>query len=146
MQLTFLQIPFLTPEYDEIVGLRTEVLRKPLGLEFSVEFLEREHADLHLAAYNEQHQLVGCLLLTQHDDSQVQMRQVAVAPSLQGKGIGRQLVAYSEKTARQHNFTQIFLHARQQSVDFYLKNGYQIVDEPFTEVGILHRKMIKTLE
>ena len=30
-------IEFATPEYDEAVGLRYRVLRKPLGLEFTTE-------------------------------------------------------------------------------------------------------------
>jgi hypothetical protein len=30
-----IEIDFGTPEYDEAVRLRTDVLRKPLGLEFT---------------------------------------------------------------------------------------------------------------
>ena len=71
------------------------------------------------------------------------MRQVAVDESYQSKGIGRALVEYCEQVARDEQFTEIILHARETAVAFYLKLGYEVYGEPFIEVGIPHRNMRK---
>lgn len=137
------QIEFATPEYDEAVALRYEVLRKPLGLEYTPEQLAAEWNNLHIAAYNESGKMVGYLNLTPVDEQEVKMRQVAVAPHQQGKGIGAAMVAYSELLARDHGFKEITLHARQNAVPFYLKLGYEQIGDAFEEVTIPHFKMRK---
>ncbi|MBC7775980.1 MAG: GNAT family N-acetyltransferase [Phycisphaerae bacterium] len=139
------QIEFATPEYDESVALRYEVLRKPLGLYYSPEQLATEWSDIHLAAFDPAGNVVGILLLTAVNEQEIKMRQVAVAPDQQGKGVGASLVEASEDTARSMNFKKITLHARETAVPFYLRLEYQAVGDRFEEVGIPHFKMEKTL-
>ncbi|RYG29002.1 GNAT family N-acetyltransferase, partial [bacterium] len=67
------------------------------------------------------------------------IRQVAVDPMEQGKGLGAALMRAIEPLC-----DEIYLHARDTAVPFYLRLGYQIVGEPFEEVGIPHRAMRKT--
>ncbi len=143
--LTVCKIEFATPEYDESVALRYEVLRKPLGLEYSPEQLSKEWTDIHLAAFDGSSRMVGILLLTPVSEQEIKMRQVAVAPEQQGKGIGAALVAASEEMARDLNFSQLTLHAREVAVPFYLKLGYQTIGDRFEEVLIPHFRMKKTL-
>jgi GNAT superfamily N-acetyltransferase len=140
-----IRIDFGTPEYDEAVGLRYAVLRQPLGLEFTEEQLAAEHGHFHLVAYAADHQLIGYLNLTPLQDGTVQMRQVAVRPDWQGRGVGKALVAASEDLARAHGFQVMILHARQTAVPFYLNLLYSIEGEPFEEVTIPHRLMRKQL-
>lgn len=139
------QIDFATPEYDEAVQLRYEVLRRPLGLEFTPEQLAEEYADIHLAAFDAAGCLVGYLCLTPAGNETVKMRQVAVAPEWQGKGVGRQLVIASEELAKRLGFRHMTLHARETAVPFYLRLGYRTVGERFEEVTIPHFKMEKNL-
>ncbi len=139
------QIEFATPEYDDAVRLRYDVLRRPLGLDFTPEQLATEYAQIHLAAYNEAGRLVGYLNLTAVDEHTVQMRQVAVVPTHQGRGVGTELVHHSEWVAQQAGFQRIILHAREPAVPFYERLQYMIVGEPFEEVTIRHRHMEKTL-
>jgi hypothetical protein len=73
------------------------------------------------------------------------MRQVAVVPELQGQGIGRAMVEYSEALARTVGFTRMILHARETAVAFYEKLGYAKVGERFVEVTIPHWAMAKRL-
>lgn len=146
MALSIHQIEFATPEYDDAVRLRYEVLRRPLGLDFTPEQLAEEYAQVHLAAYNEAGQLVGYLNLTPLEDSMVQMRQVAVGPEQQGRGVGTELVRHSERLAQQMGMQQMILHAREPAVPFYERLQYKIVGEPFEEVTILHRHMEKVLD
>lgn len=140
---------FETPKYrssrwDQLVELRREVLRKPLGLDFSVEDLESESDCLFMCVVH-QDQVVGTLQYRILDSETVKMCQVAVHPDLQGSGVGAALVKKSEEWMRSLGYTLIVLHARESAVAFYLKLGYSLVGEPFVEVGIPHRKMSRTL-
>jgi len=131
-------------DYEATVALRYDVLRKPLGLEFSPEQLAAESSDVHCALW-EGSLLVGCLVLTPQIGGVVKMRQVAVRSDRQGEGLGRVLVEFCESEAKSRGFAQMVLNARDTAVPFYLRLGYELEGDPFIEVGIPHRKMRKTL-
>ncbi len=143
-ELHFARIIHGSEEYKKEVALRYKVLREPLGLNFTEEQLDAEDRDTHLVAFLEG-KIVACLILTEITPSTIKMRQVAVDSSLQSQGIGGKLVKYSEDYARKEGFSRVLVHARDTAVPFYLKHDYEIIDEPFEEVGIPHRKMTKYL-
>ncbi|MEN9613383.1 MAG: hypothetical protein RLZZ628_4197 [Bacteroidota bacterium] len=140
-----LPIEFGTPEHDESIRLRYDVLRRPLGLEYSAEALAAEYNEFHIGFYDDKSVLRGVLLLAPYSETVVKMRQVAVDANFQRQGIGNQLVAFSEVFAKSKGFTKIVLHARAVAVPFYEKLSYTIFGEPFEEVGIPHRAMEKKL-
>lgn len=146
MRLQIHRIEFGTPEYDDAVRLRYEVLRRPLGLEFTPEQLSEEYDQIHLAAYASDGALVAYLNLTPADATTVKMRQVAVAPERQGKGIGAVLVNESEKLAKSLGYDIMSLHARETAVPFYKRLGYSILGERFEEVTVPHFRMEKILK
>ena len=132
-------------QYEESVALRDEVLRRPLGLTFSPEMLGSEASDFHLACYDQEGDLLACLILTPEGSEEIRMRQVAVRPDLQGKGIGRRIVEFSEKFAIGEGFTLMTMHARETAVPFYERLGYERYGERFEEVTIPHWHMRKSL-
>ena len=133
-----------SPAYWAAVELKNEILRKPLGLQLSAEELEVDQGARHLACYRGD-RLVGCLsLLPQESDAK--MRHVAVAADLQGQGIGKALVAYSEALARNAGFRRMVLSARESAVSFYEKLGYRRVGARFEKVTIPHWAMEKLLD
>ncbi|MGO8749625.1 MAG: GNAT family N-acetyltransferase [Thermoguttaceae bacterium] len=131
-------------EYWATVALRDSVLRKPLGLCFEPEELAAERDSRHIACYRGG-RLAGCLVLRPSTGSDVQMRQVAVVPDLQGKGIGRAMVQYSEVLAWELGYRRMVLHARETAVLFYEKLGYSRIGSRFIEVTIPHWAMEKRL-
>lgn len=133
-----------SPLYRECIALRLAVLRTPLGLSFTEEELQRESASLHLACHDGK-DLVGCLVLVPLPDGEIKMRQVAVAPAAQGRGIGRSLVDAAETLARHRGFNLMTLHARTTAVPFYERLGYETVGEEFVEVTVPHLVMQKRL-
>jgi len=137
-------IDHLSPAYALSVALRRDILRKPLGLEFTEAQLASESNSYHLTAWEED-VLLGTLLLTPLESGSIQMRQVAVDDRRQGLGIGRLMVAESEAEAIGRGFTRMILHARDTAVGFYLKLGYESVGEEFIEVGVKHQEMVKYL-
>ena len=144
MKYTVIPIDFGTPEYDEAVAIRHEVLRKPLGLAFSVSQLENEWADVHLVCYSGNGEMVGCLVLTKYDKA-LKMRQVAVKEGHRGVGVGKALVDAAETYSKLNGFDTLLLNARTNAISFYQSLGYEIIGDTFQEVGIDHKKMRKTL-
>jgi ribosomal protein S18 acetylase RimI-like enzyme len=138
------QAPFGTPRYDEVTELRRELLRRPLGLDFTHEELERERHDTHLAALVEG-RVVGTLLLRQLDERTARIMRMAVAPEMQRRSIGRILVERAEALARERGFDSVMMHARSTAVGFYQKCGYRTVGPEFLEQDIPHVRMEKAL-
>ena len=68
---------------------------------------------------------------------------MAVDPSRQRQGVGERLVRRLEAEVALRDIRTVTLHARDTAVRFYARLGYALRGEPFTEVGILHRDMIK---
>lgn len=73
------------------------------------------------------------------------MIQMAVETEFQGRGLGRMLVKELIRFARQQEVGEILIHSREEVTQFYERLGFQIVGEPFEEVGIRHRHMLMRL-
>lgn len=144
--LRLAEIKHDSKDYWETVELRRDVLRKPLGLDFSPEELSKEAHSIHLCARGPSNEILACLILLPRGNSAVQMRQVAVRSDLQGQGIGRAIVLFSENIARAKGFSKMILHAREGALKFYENLNYKKLGDPFEEVGLTHFLMEKSLE
>ena len=133
-----------SPEYLQMVQLRIDILRKPLGLTLLPEELEKEKDEILIAAFEEE-RMLGCCMLIKTDPLTVRLRQMAVLNNLQGKGIGRALMQFSENIARDRGFHRIMMHARKTAIGFYQKLGYEVSGTDFVEVTLPHVIMEKQL-
>lgn len=137
-------IDYGSPEYEQMLRLRYEMLRKPLGLSFSEEELKKEKDDVLMGAF-EDDRILGCCLLSPEDAHILRLRQMAVPNNLQGKGIGRALMIFAENVARDMGYETLMMHARITAIGFYEKLGYVKRNGEFTEVTIRHVIMEKKL-
>ena len=133
-----------TKEYRQMVQLRNEILRKPLGLGFDEEELEEEKEDILMGAF-EDDRMLGCCMMTRTDAATLRLRQMAVPNNMQGKGIGRALMIFAENIARDQGYKRLCMHARSTAVGFYQKLGYRTTGSEFVEVTIPHYVMEKDL-
>ena len=133
-----------TKEYQQMIDLRDHVLRKPLGLSFSKEDLEKEKEDILIGCFDDD-KLEACCLLTKVDAKTVRLRQMAVLSGLQGKGVGRILMQFAENIARDRGYRKLLMHARKTALGFYEKLGYRVNGDEFVEVTIPHFVMEKDL-
>lgn len=133
-----------SPEYKQMVDLRFQILRKPLGLTFQEEELEREKNDILIGCFDED-KLEGCCMLKQEGEDTVRLRQMAVISGLQGKGLGKALMIFAENIARDRGYKRLTMHARKSAQGFYEKLGYEVCSDEFTEVTIPHYVMEKML-
>lgn len=138
------QIDHGTKEYKQMLELRNEILRKPLGISFDEEELKKEKEDILIGAFEED-KMLGCCLLTKVDNQCVRLRQMAVQNNLQGKGIGASMMNYAENVARDAGYSKMIMHARKTAMDFYKKLGYKVAGEEFEEITIPHYIMEKKL-
>lgn len=127
-----------------MVQLRNDILRRPLGLMFTPEELEKEKHEILIGAFEEE-KMLGCCMLVQEELNSVRLRQMAVLNSLQGKGIGRALMQFAENIARDRGYRKITMHARKSAIGFYEKLGYRVSGQEFVEVTIPHFLMEKLL-
>lgn len=139
------QIDYGTALYDEMVRLRSEILRKPLGLQFSQADLARDKSDILIACVEDEDEVLGCCILSIVSPVTLRLRQMAVHKKLQGKGIGESIMNFAETLARDKGYKKILMHARDTATGFYEKLEYKIVGEEFTEVGLPHHLMEKTI-
>ena len=132
-------------EYGAAVALRHAVLRAPLGLEFTHAEIADEPKCFHLAAIAGG-EVIGTLLLKPLDAQAVKMRQVAVHPDLQCRGIGARLVRFAEAFAREKGCARVVAHARGTALTFYERLGYTAEGAPFLEKTIPHQLVMKRLD
>lgn len=133
-----------SPEYRQMVKLRDDILRKPLGLGFTQEELENEKDNMLIAAFEDE-EMLGCCMLVEEKPGTLRLRQMAVLNDLQGKGIGRALMNFAENLARDRGYQIMSMHARKNAVGFYEKMGYKVMSDEFEEVTIPHYVMEKKL-
>jgi ribosomal protein S18 acetylase RimI-like enzyme len=133
-----------TPEYYQMVKMRDDILRRPLGLTFNQEELEAESDNMLIAAFEDE-RMLGCCMLVEEQPGTVRLRQMAVLNDLQGKGIGRALMNFAENIARDRGYKIVRMHARVNAIGFYEKVGYKVRGDQFVEVTIPHYVMEKEL-
>lgn len=133
-----------TKEYQQMVKLREDILRKPLGFSFSPDELEAERNNMLIAAFEDE-RMLGCCMLVEESPATIRLRQMAVLNDLQGKGIGRALMQFAENIARDHGYKVIMMHARKHATGFYEKMGYKKRGDEFIEITIPHFVMEKQL-
>jgi len=138
------QIDHGSKEYDQMVQLRYEILRKPLKLSFDKGELEKEKHDILIGAFEED-TMLGCCILKEIDKDTVRLRQMAVQNNLQGKGIGASMMNFAENVARDAGYKKIMMHARKTAIGFYKKLGYNVTGKEFLEISIPHFAMEKKL-
>ena len=141
--LEFKIVPHGSSDYKKIVRLREELLRKPLGLSFSPEELARENNFIHVGAFIGD-ELCASAMLVPHGVL-IKMQRVVVAQHFQGKGIGSKLTKFCEKYVHGLGYREMFVHARETAMKFYLQNKYLPEGKMFIEQTIPHQKMRKKL-
>ena len=133
-----------TQEYQQMVKMRDEILRKPLGLSFSQDELAKEKDNMLIAAF-EDDEMLGCCMIVENSPERAQLRQMAVLNSLQGKGVGRAIILFAENLARDHGYKIMCMDARKNTISFFEKMGYKICSNEFIKLTIPHVQMEKEL-
>ena len=147
MKITILK-PTNPEEYKKYYILRYEVLRKPWGQPLGSERDEREETSIHRMMIDKKTGkalAVGRLQFNSTDEAQI--RYMAVADEFQGQGLGSRIISVLEEVAQRNGNKWMILSARENALQFYNNNGYEIVKKThllFDEIQ--HWLMQKELE
>lgn len=133
-------------ELDAIIELRYQILRAPWNQSKASARDELEEKSVNAFICDEKGKVIACGRLQENENKIGQIRYMAVAPEYQGKGLGKELLLFLEKSAQEKGFHKVELQARENAVDFYKGNGYTIKEKSFLLWGIIqHYRMEKSL-
>ena len=138
-------VEFGSELHARAVQLRREVLRYPLGMDYTPEQVAEDAYKIVLAA-TDGDEVIGTMQITDEGDGWQRFRAVAVSPMRQRQGIGRVLSAFGEDLVRAKGGHSVMLHARYMALRFYGSLGYAEVGPWFYEVGMPHKRMEKRLD
>ncbi len=133
----------MSNEWQRAVRLREDILRKPLGSQFSEKELQEEKGYLQVIGLLNDELVATAALVAEKDV--VKMQRVVVDAIHRNGNIGSKMMKYCEDVSLERGFSTIYCHARDSAVRFYIKNGYSAEGEYFDEDEIPHLKMIKSL-
>jgi GNAT superfamily N-acetyltransferase len=139
------QYQYGSDDYQKSIILRDAILRKPLGMIFTREFLALDRDDLHYGIFINGN-IVSTISFKVLNSDKVKMRQVATDLNFQNIGLGSKLLQFCEVELAKLNFKLIEAHARENAIKFYLKNNYKITSNEFYEIGIKHFKVEKVIQ
>ncbi|MCL6494000.1 MAG: GNAT family N-acetyltransferase [Ignavibacterium sp.] len=137
--------PQTRDEFFRYYDLRWRILRAPWNQPKGSEQDKLEGQAIHIIAIDGD-KIVGCGRAHFNTEDEAQIRYMAVENEWQGKGIGKLILDELERRVLEKGAKKIVLHARENVVRFYEKNGYNIIKESHTLFGeIKHFLMTKNL-
>lgn len=136
-------IDYGSEQYEQMLQLRHQILRKPLGLDLSKKDTVEDQLDILIGCF-ENDKIMGCCVLKKMDEQTMRLRQMAVHSGLQGKGVGKALLTFAENITMDFGYKKMIMHARKSAIGFYKRLGYSTTGEVFVEVSLPHMIMEKS--
>ncbi|MBE9144690.1 GNAT family N-acetyltransferase [Planktothrix mougeotii] len=130
--------------FTEIRSIRYQVFELEQGVDPELEFDGQDEFAQHLLAYLDD-QPIGTLRIRYLDKNNAKIERLAVLATARGMRIAQQLMECALEAIAQTSIKTIIVNAQIYIQNLYLKLGFEPIGEPFEEAGILHIKMIKTL-
>jgi GNAT superfamily N-acetyltransferase len=132
-------------DFEHYFALRYAVLRKPWGQPEGSERDKEEDSAIH-AFIKEDGRVLAVGRLQFVNDTDAQVRFMAVDPAQQGRGLGKAVLAFLEARAGEAGRGRVLLHARENAIPFYESCGYVIKEKSHLLWGeIQHWLMEKRL-
>lgn len=122
-------------------SIRLSVFVKEQGVPQRLELDSQDEHFLHVVIFNDDKTAIATARLARNG----KFGRMAVLKKYRQQGLGAELLKQVTTLADSLGLQQLRCHAQQNAVNFYKKNGFQIIGKPFQEAGIAHIKMLKNL-
>ena len=133
-------------DFEKYLILRWRLLRWPWGGKRGSETDNFEDISFHRAAKDNKNNIIGVGRI-HFINKNAQIRYMAIKKSYRGTGIGTKIIIELEKIASRNKIRRIFLNSRENAIEFYKKNGYEIINQVDSSFGnIIHYRMEKILD
>lgn len=120
--------------------VRVDVFVREQCIPAEFEWDQWDARSLHCVAYEQDRAIgTGRLLPDAH------IGRMAVLASHRGRGIGARILQCLIESARARGDPAVELSAQYQVVEFYERQGFRAIGEPYLEVGIRHLRMVLDL-
>ncbi|WP_162051483.1 GNAT family N-acetyltransferase [Pontibacter pamirensis] len=138
--------PATPEEFQKYYRLRYETLRQPWDQPEGSERVEDDATAIHAMLVDDNGEAVGICRLHMNTPLEGQLRFMGIRKDKQGQQLGNQLMEYLEARAKTLGAMSLTLQARENAVNFYRRNGYEVVEETYILFGtIQHYRMTKQL-
>ncbi|GAB3193847.1 GNAT superfamily N-acetyltransferase [Pontibacter aydingkolensis] len=138
--------PSTPKQFEKYYRLRYLTLRQPWGQPEGSEHADDDATAIHAMLINDVGEALGVCRMHLATPHEAQIRFMGIRHDMQGKKLGDQLLHYQEERARELGATRMMLHARENAVNFYRRNGYEIEEKSYLLFGtIQHYKMARQL-
>jgi predicted GNAT family N-acyltransferase len=131
----------LPGDLPAIQDVRRRVFIVEQGIPADLEWDGQDTACQHVLATDPRQAAIG----TGRLDPRGRIGRMAVLPFWRSHGVGRTLLDVLTALARVQGHREVVVHAQCAVAGFYRKAGFREQGQPFTEAGIRHQKMVKTL-
>lgn len=129
-------------EWEAYFDLRYQVLRAPLNQPRGSEKHEGDASGIHFAIF--EHDVIVAIARLDYPEEEIaQVRFVAVATDLHGRGLGKKIMLAVEERCKTDHKQKLILHARDYAVDFYRKMNYSLVEPSYKLFGVLQHYLME---
>ena len=136
--------PPQTPEeFERYRDLRWRILRAPWNKPKITEQDDLENDDFPIMVCEVDGIPIGVGRAHFISEDEAQIRSISVEPHWEGKGIGSIVLKELEKIVTAKGAKRIIIHARNNAVEFYKKNGYHSVEESYTLFGVIPHTLME---
>ena len=122
-----IRTPATESEREAYYAFRWKILREPWNQPPGSEKDELEGEAFHLAAWDDEGKIMGVGRLHRVAGNRGQVRYMAVDRRIASHGVGRAILQELEAKAIESGILEITLNAREDAVQFYRHNGYQVL-------------------
>ena len=138
--------PATPEEFEKYYRLRYETLREPWGEPEGRERVADDATAIHAMLVDDDGEAVGVCRLHLNTPQEGQLRFMAIREDKRGQQLGFRLMEYMEARAKALGVITLMLHARPNAVNFYRRNGYEVIKESYILFGTMqHYLMTKQL-
>ena len=129
-----------------VTNIRQIVFREEQQISYHEDEVLKEELESESYLIYLKDKVIGTIRYRVVDDA-YKIERFAILKEYRNKGYGKQAFNFLvDLIATKYNPCTITLNAQIQTVEFYKKNGFTEMDEPFLEAGIKHQKMIKIIK
>lgn len=135
--------PQTKEEFERYRDLRWKVLRAPFNQPRITEEDDEGTEDFPIMVCEVDGIPIGVGRAHFISEDEAQIRSISVEPEWEGKGIGSIVLRELEKIVFEKGTRRIIIHARNNAIEFYKKNGYESVGPSYTLFGNIEHTLME---
>jgi predicted GNAT family N-acyltransferase len=139
-----IKICLFTDESKTIRSIRETVFQDEQGISSELEWDGLDEQCLHLIAKLGS-ESVGVGRLRELTVERLKLERLAVLANYRQQGVGSEMVHTAIAYSKEQGYQQMMIHAQASIAEFYEHLGFAKIGKPFTEAGIEHIKMERSL-